>query len=511
MDPVSIWKFSPGKRARYWEEFKARQIISMGSWGNEADLRKFETPEDLRASFPDLSDSAVRQLFQFKKDVKPGHLIVAYGKKSILDFGIVQSDYDYDDKENVDWWGGSGGMHNWRSVHWLNKFTEPFKVDNDSLLYEALKTNDTIHKIDDPKISDKILKLAGDIKGTGTSSETFAGKIENPLNVIIYGPPGTGKTYATKAAVMSIEKGIALRETMNKNDLGVFINETKSEYESINNERRIGFVTFHPSYSYEDFVEGVRARTSQTDQTRIEYYVKEGIFKKLCAEARKEFDKNKEKAKKFYLIIDEINRGNISKIFGELITLIEEDKRLGSENEIIVMLPYSDESSKEFSVPKNLYIIGTMNTADRSIALVDIALRRRFEFFELMPKPELLENKEIYGINLTTLLSKINSRIAQKGERDKQIGHAYFMKNGKPIDSEEDLRKIWFCKMLPLLNEYFYGRWEDIAYVLTGKETATGETIPFLKEVNSDDGIFDFKKEEEIEDFIKELARTQEN
>ena len=488
-----------------------RRIISMGSWGNEADLRNYETPEDLRASFPDFSDSAVKQLFQFKKEVKPGHLIVAYGKKSILDFGIVQSDYDYDDKEDVNWWGSSGGMHNWRSVRWLNRFLDPFKIEDDSLLYEALKTNDTIHKIEDPNISDKILKLAGDIKELVRASETFAGEIENPLNVIIYGPPGTGKTYATKAAVMSIEKGIPLRETMNNNDLGVFINETRSEHESINNERRIEFVSFHPSYSYEDFVEGVRARTNQTDQTRIEYYVKEGIFKKLCAEARKELDKNKEKAKKFYLIIDEINRGNISKIFGELITLIEEDKRLGSENEIIVKLPYSDEGSKEFSVPKNLYIIGTMNTADRSIALVDIALRRRFEFFELMPKPELLENKEIHGINLTTLLSKINNRIAQKGERDKQIGHAYFMKNGKPIESEEDLRRIWFSKMLPLLNEYFYGRWEDIAYVLNGKETATGEAIPFLKEVNSDDGIFDFKKEEEIEDFMKELVRTLEN
>jgi 5-methylcytosine-specific restriction protein B len=128
-----------------------------------------------------------------------------------------------------------------------------------------------------------------------------------------------------------------------------------------------------------------------------------------------------------------------------------------------------------------------------------------------MPKPELLKDKEIRGINLTTLLSKINNRIAQKGERDKQIGHAYFMKNGKPIDSEENLRRIWFYKILPLLNEYFYGRWEDIAYVLNGKETATGEAIPFLKEVNSDDGIFDFKKEEEIEDFMKELVCTLEN
>lgn len=164
-----------------------RGIISMGSWGNEADLRNYETPEDLRASFPDLSDSAVKQLFQFKKEVKPGHLIVAYGKKSILDFGIVQSDYDYDDKEDVNWWGSSGGMHNWRSVRWLNRFLEPFKIEDDSLLYEALKTNDTIHKIEDPNISDKILKLAGDIKELVRASETFAGEIENPLNVIIYG------------------------------------------------------------------------------------------------------------------------------------------------------------------------------------------------------------------------------------------------------------------------------------------------------------------------------------
>ncbi len=166
-----------------------------------------------------------------------------------------------------------------------------------------------------------------------------------------------------------------------------------------------------------------------------------------------------EEKKNYVLIIDEINRGNISKILGELITLLEEDKRIGNSEEKKVVLPYSQE---EFGVPNNLYIIGTMNTADRSIALMDIALRRRFHFQEIAPKSELLEGKDIEGIDLKQLFETINQRITLLYDKDHQIGHAYFLN----IKTKKELDMVFQQKIIPLLQEYFYEDWEKIQIVL---------------------------------------------
>ena len=172
---------------------------------------------------------------------------------------------------------------------------------------------------------------------------------------------------------------------------------------------------------------------------------------------------NKEVSKPHILIIDEINRGDVSKIFGELITLIEEDKRIGNKYQMKTTLPYSKES---FGVPNNLYIIGTMNTADRSIALLDTALRRRFDFEEIMPRPELLGAKVVEGINLQTLLTRINERITNKYDRDHQIGHSYLM----GVNTKEQLERAYKNRILPLLNEYFYNESKTVAEILNCSE-----------------------------------------
>lgn len=249
--------------------------------------------------------------------------------------------------------------------------------------------------------------------------------IMRSTNIILYGPPGTGKTYK-------------LQELQNNYD----------EYTT---------VTFHQSYGYEDFIEGLKAELNE-DSNQVYYQVEDGVFKDICIQAQNNPDKQ------YAIFIDEINRGNISKIFGELITLIEITKR-GME----ITLPYSKEL---FSVPKNISIIGTMNTADRSIAVLDTALRRRFEFGEMMPDPYHEDiSQDIKGINIQKMLSKMNKRIEFLYDRDHMIGHAYFIN----CNSFEALQKIFKNKIIPLLQEYFYDDWKKINLVLNNNNFVQSE------------------------------------
>lgn len=262
-----------------------------------------------------------------------------------------------------------------------------------------------------------------------------------PINLIFYGVPGTSKTYRTTSYAVAICKNKKLIELGNYTD-------TKSEYNNLKSDGRIAFTTFHQSYSYEDFIEGIKPTVANGN---ISYEIKSGVFKKFCELARLRPTDN------FVFIIDEINRGNISKIFGELITLIEDDKR----EELSVILPCSQE---EFTVPRNVYIIGTMNTADRSIALMDTALRRRFNFIEMMPHPELLSNN-VDGVNLQKLLTTLNTRIENLYDRDHIIGHAYFIK----CKTLSDVKEVFLNKIIPLLQEYFYDDAAQIQKVLGDK------------------------------------------
>ena len=296
-------------------------------------------------------------------------------------------------------------------------------------------------------------------------------------------------------------------------------------------DKYIGFITFHQSYSYEEFVEGIKPSTKDG---QIKYSIENGIFKKMCIKANADPENN------YVIVIDEINRGNISKIFGELITLIENDKRIISngandiddfdlaiddtsktENSIIVKLPYSQ---KDFGVPKNLYILGTMNTSDRSIASIDIALRRRFKFIEMMPRPEILvdENNqllEVEDIKLQEHLQILNERISYLLDRDHQIGHSYFM-NWENYDITT-FKNVWFDEIMPLLNEYFYSDWDKLQAIL-GKAKEIGTEKSFIIKIkkpdllhdvdcNDEEAYYDFSRKQDVndEDFKKMLENAK--
>ncbi|CAJ4292256.1 McrB family protein [Burkholderia pseudomallei] len=238
--------------------------------------------------------------------------------------------------------------------------------------------------------------------------------------------------------------------------------------------RRYSFVTFHQSYGYEEFVEGLRPVLNGDAETgEIQYEIRAGVFKDLCRRARSAPDQ------RFAMVIDEINRGNISKIFGELITLIESDKREGEENAVSVTLPYSGES---FSVPANVDIIGTMNTADRSLALLDTALRRRFEFVPVMPDARDEPSAPLHGLRVTAgehvidiprMLAAINQRVEALYDRDHCIGHAYFTALAQVPDGDERLvalQQVFSNRILPLLEEYFFEDWQKIQLVLADNQ-----------------------------------------
>ena len=264
-----------------------------------------------------------------------------------------------------------------------------------------------------------------------------------PLNVILYGPPGTGKTYATAHRCVAICDGETKPAT----------EHTRSRYKELVNSGRVEFITFHESYGYEEFVEGLRPQTGSDAGFRLE--PSKGVLKRIAERARASEEPH-------VLVIDEINRANVSKVMGELITLLEEDKRAGAPNEVSVTLPHSPEP---FTLPANLHILGTMNTADRSIALLDTALRRRFQFEELSPDPDLLEDAgEATGVDLPGVLGAMNERLEWLLDRDHLIGHAWFMTARTKADVDDAMRR----KIIPLLAEYFYEDWAKVRAVLGG-------------------------------------------
>lgn len=255
---------------------------------------------------------------------------------------------------------------------------------------------------------------------------------------------------------------------------------------------RYEFVTFHQSFGYEEFVEGLRPVLAEPGDEAgdVKYHIPGGAFLRLCEKARKNPTYH------YAMVIDEINRGNVSKIFGELITLIEIDKREGAKYPASVTLPYS---GNPFNVPANVDVIGTMNTADRSLALVDTALRRRFDFVEVMPDARDVVGAPLYelsvedaglSINIPKLLSVLNKRIEALYDRDHTIGHAYFTQLKDVPDTERfaALHAIFKNKIIPLLEEYFFEDWQKIRLVL-GDNQKSDEQLQFIQEINQEDDL----------------------
>jgi len=273
--------------------------------------------------------------------------------------------------------------------------------------------------------------------------------INAPLNQILYGPPGTGKTFRTTELAVSIVDGskeVGQRDATRKRF-------KELRFDPKEGTGNVALVTFHQNFAYEDFVEGIRPVLDE-DENDLHYERRDGIFKLIATAA------SRRRSERFVLIIDEINRGNIAKIFGELITLIEGSRRLERHDETFATLQYSQTS---FSVPPNLYLVGTMDTADRSIQLLDTALRRRFTFRECMPEPDHpLISTDVNGVNCRELLRAINERIALLLDREHQIGHTYFLN----IDSLDKLADVFRDSVFPLLQEYFFDDWAKIRAVL---------------------------------------------
>ena len=450
VDTIRYWLYSPGDGASKWEEFYKLGVMGIG-WGGIGDLTQYATKDDMKSAMKSVYDptvtykNAAHLTWQFANEMKKGDIvIVKKGLHQVIGRGVVASDYYYDSNADEEY-------SNFRKVNWSHKgewphpgnasvktltditpYTEYVRELN--ALFEDETESSQIEEVEQALKPYTKEDFLNQVYMDEESYDTLVGLIEYKKNVILQGAPGVGKTYIAKRLAYSM--------------MGV------------KDPERVMMVQFHQSYTYEDFIEGFRPSNGEAG-----FDIKKGSFYNFCKKAAAD-DKNKN----YFFIIDEINRGNLTKIFGELFMLIEKDKR---DNEL--QLLYSDE---KFCVPSNVIIIGTMNTADRSLAMMDYALRRRFAFFSVAPGfrsegfiryKDKLNDKRFN--NLIACIEELNEIIASDTTLGEEfcIGHSYFCELDKITD--KTLSNIVEYEIIPLLSEYWYddiSKVKDWAYRLRG-------------------------------------------
>ncbi len=443
-----------------WEDMKAGRFIAVG-WSGIGDLSEVEQSkknkdvlaEEMKDIWPDNPSTASNQagqLLAFCHQIAENDIVLACDGKTVRGIARVMGGYEFHE--------GSEFPHR-HSVEWLSLDEWVLPVWKGLLLSSVREIRHEKHAeillqverrllegkpIDSDEIKPPTL---GKLTGIPAHIQTI---LERKKQVILYGPPGTGKTYWA----MNTARELAARSNFKKG----FDSLSLKEQSAINGtDEKPGLVRtccFHPEYGYENFIEGYSPK-EQSGQ--VSFHLENGIFKQMCLDAAKSENRNKS----YYLIIDEINRGDIPRIFGELLMLLEADKR-----GLSLTLPVSKQA---FSVPENVHLIGTMNTADRSIALLDTALRRRFGFVELMPDTSILEDAVIEGIPIRLWLEALNERIRQnigQDARNLQIGHAYFMPGGKTVSTMREFARILRDDIVPLLEEYCYEDYGLLTHIL---------------------------------------------
>ena len=441
-------KVSAGKDPNLWDECRENNYVSIG-WNKIGDLRNYPDYQDFKEAFkkiyytdnPTKSGEKANEVWLFYSLELGDKVIVNRGTSRIFAVGTVtEKAYEYNESlkvykhiVHVDWDEDFSPITIPEQKYWAFKTVYELTEKDAKNLLKG-KKKQTVQ-------TDETEELQETFEVT-EAEERFFQKMKSALDrkgqCILYGPPGTGKTYSARKFIDWHYHQLALKQ----------------------NENNVTMCTFHPSFVYEDFIEGFKPY-SQNGQ--VSFTLESGIFKSFCEKAKQHQDVP------HYFLIDELNRGNIPKIFGELITMIEKDKR-GVE----VTLPQSKEP---FSIPENVYIIGTMNTSDRSIKMMDSALKRRFAFIECMPNYDVIDQViDPLANSPANILRALNERLLEKVGRDKLIGHAYFMKDGEQILTIAELQEVFEFEIIPLLQEYCFDNYDDLAYLL-GEEMINVEEM----------------------------------